>query len=409
MANRLASTKHSGAVLDLILAQPTLIAAVQELEAPVLHALIRHVGLEDCGELVALATREQIAQVFDEDLWKSQAQGEDARFDVKRFALWLDVLVEQGARLAVDKFCELDEDLLTLALSKLIFVIDIDRLAVRMANTVGTDGQAQAEQLEKLLDSTLYHEFERYRVIARDVDAFESILTVMLELDTRDYETLLRLLERCADISNEYIADNGGLINVLSAGQQIEVDVAGDREDRRERAGFVAPSSALAFLRLIKDARLSELVADEKLDPITQAHFRRVETTARPAQPRSQAHARLLKVLQSERVLTPKTRQLPSSAGGTALRRALALLLEHDAVAHGERAHELGYLANVMLAAQNMRPIEAAQRALELCERGAAHLLKQEDCGALAVMLRDTSLIKLFRVGFHLAVKHRHA
>ena len=407
MANRLASTKHSGAVLDLILAQPALVAAVQELEAPALHALIRHVGLEDCGELVALATREQITKVFDDDLWKSRAPGEDARFDVKRFALWLDVLVEQGARLAVEKFCELDEDLLTLALSKLVFVIDIDRLAVRMANTVGPDGQEQAEHLEKLLESTLYHEFERYRVIARDVDAFDSILTVMLELDNLDYETLVRLLERCADISNEYIGDNGGLINVLSAGEVVEEDVAGERDDRRERAGFVSPSSAVAFLRLAKETALSELLGSDQLDPITQAHFRRVETDVRPAQPRSQAHERLLSVLQGGNVLTPKTRQLSRSASGTTLRRALALLREHDAAAHGERAVELAYLANVLLAAQGMRPVEAAERALELCERGAAHVLKQDDPGALAVVLRDTSLIKLFRVGFHLAVQPR--
>jgi hypothetical protein len=405
MTNRLASTRHSGAVLDLILAQPSLVAAVQQLDAATLHALIEHVGLEDCGELVALARREQIAEVFDDDLWTSRAPGEDARFDAKRFALWLDVLVEQGARLAVDKFCELDEDLLTLALSKLVFVIDIDRLAVRMANTVGTDGQAQAEHLEKLLESTLYHELERYRVIARDVDAFDSLLTVLLELDSRDYETLVRLLERCADISNEYIADNGGLIHVLSASELIEEDVAGERDDRRERAGFVAPSAAVAFLALARDASLAELVESDELDPITRSHFRHVETTERPLQPRSRAQQRLLAILRDARVVTPATRRLSRKGSGTTLRRALAILLERHADRHGERVLELAYLGNVMLAAQGMRPVEAAERALELCERGGAYLLERHDVDALAEVLRETSLIKLFRVGFHLTVR----
>jgi hypothetical protein len=133
-------------VLDRIMEQPALVQAVRELEPAVLHALIRHVGLEDCGELIALATREQIEEVFDQELWRNEATG--SRFDPARFALWLEVLVDQGVRLAADKLCELDEDLLTLALSKLIFVIDIDRLALMVSN-----GPA-LEQLEKQLEST---------------------------------------------------------------------------------------------------------------------------------------------------------------------------------------------------------------------------------------------------------------
>jgi Family of unknown function (DUF6178) len=51
-----------------ILEQPELVSAVRELPAPVLSKLIDRIGLEDSGELVALATTEQLERMFD-DTW----------------------------------------------------------------------------------------------------------------------------------------------------------------------------------------------------------------------------------------------------------------------------------------------------------------------------------------------------
>jgi uncharacterized membrane-anchored protein YhcB (DUF1043 family) len=369
---RLAKSRY--AVLDCILEQPALVQAVRELEPEALHALIRHVGLEDCGELVALASREQIEEVFDADLWRDTATG--SRFDPQRFALWLELLVDQGARLAADKISELDEDLLVMALSKLVFVIDIEGLAVRLANR----RDDARDQLEKQLESTLHHELESYRVIARDARAFESVMTVLLELDQRDYETLERLLRRCCAIATDYIEEHGGLTHVLSAEESAEEDAAQVREDRRERAGFVPSSSAIAFLKLARDTPLAQLLVDQEVDPITKAHFRRVETRVRA--PASVDHDRLLRVLREARVVK---RPLPRLGNGSALRRVLA----HDE----QRMVQLAYLANILLSANGLRPVEAAERALAYCERGAEQLDVHTD------------LIKLFRVGFHLGCK----
>jgi len=60
--------------------------------------LIDRVGLEDAGELVALATTEQISHVFDDDLWKNERPGEEERFDTERFKIWLAVMREAGGR-----------------------------------------------------------------------------------------------------------------------------------------------------------------------------------------------------------------------------------------------------------------------------------------------------------------------
>lgn len=398
--SRIASTRHAGAVLERILEQPMLVAAVRELEPAVLHQLIRHLGLEDCGELVALASREQIERVFDEDLWRSEAAGKDARFDPQRFALWLEVLVDQGARIAANKLVELDEDLLAMALSKLIFVIDIESMAVRMANRRADD----VDQLEKMLESTQHHEFDHYRVIARDSRAFETVITVLLELDSLDYETLMRMLERCCVLCDDYIEDNGGLYEVLRAGETAEEDVAGERESRREQAGFVQPSSAVASLQLTKQTPLAELITSEELDPISKAYFRNAQVS--PAAVVSREHDALLDLLRAAKVVQPTMRQLPRHGGGTFLRRALSALVENAPRIHGERMLELAYLANVLLAAQGMRPVEAAERALELCDRGATHVLVgQKHTADWTSALLKTGLIKFFRVGFHLSVR----
>ena len=104
------------ALVARILEEPALVSAVQALPPAALMRLIDHVGLEDAGELVALATVDQLCRVFDEDVWQNARPGEDERFDPQRFTLWLEVMLEVGERFAADKLAELPEDLVELAL-----------------------------------------------------------------------------------------------------------------------------------------------------------------------------------------------------------------------------------------------------------------------------------------------------
>src|SRR4051812_47837647 len=101
-------------LLARILDQPALVSAVQALPPAALLRLIDRVGLEDAGELVALATVDQLRRVFDEDLWRSARPGEDDRFDASRLLLWLEVMLEAGEQFAADKLAELPEDLVAL-------------------------------------------------------------------------------------------------------------------------------------------------------------------------------------------------------------------------------------------------------------------------------------------------------
>src|SRR5262245_60547396 len=162
-------------LLARILDQPDLPAQVQSLPPPVLGKLIEHVGLEDAGEIVALATTEQLAQVFDEDLWKNERPGEEERFDADRFLVWLEVMLEAGASFAARRLTELSEDLVTLALHKQLLVLTLDSLAEEI-DAAGED----ADLLEKALSNCLYEELDNYQIISRHHDGWDSVLTVLL-------------------------------------------------------------------------------------------------------------------------------------------------------------------------------------------------------------------------------------
>ena len=62
-------------LLERILDTPHLAHVVPRLQPEILHKVIETCGLEDCGDLVALATPDQLQRVFDLDLWRSSATG----------------------------------------------------------------------------------------------------------------------------------------------------------------------------------------------------------------------------------------------------------------------------------------------------------------------------------------------
>ncbi|HKX27162.1 MAG TPA: DUF6178 family protein, partial [Blastocatellia bacterium] len=83
-------------LLDRILNTPSLEQVIPRLRPDLLHRVIQTCGLEDCGEIVALATPEQLTRIFDLDLWRAAQAGRDEQFDAHRFGVWLEVLVESG-------------------------------------------------------------------------------------------------------------------------------------------------------------------------------------------------------------------------------------------------------------------------------------------------------------------------
>lgn len=424
-------TPSATRLLQHVLDSPALVAAVRELPPPALAKLIDSIGLESAGELVALATTSQLERVFDEDLWRADAVGDDPHFDPERFATWLEVLLEAGEPAVARRLCELPLDFVVLAVQRSIFVFDKDRLGMQLA-----EDPEELEAIEKALDSHPCEEWEELMLVARDPRTWDTVLAALLSLDRDHHSLLRRILDRCADACAEHIDDNGGLYNVLSSDELLEVDEGRERDERRASEGYVAPSDARSFLAL---ARQAPAETTER-DAVTRAYFRELDRKAseRRKEPPPPATAELLRLLaeasgaaseapgkaaRTKAALPAATRRAkaraepPSSALAAAeptslLARALAELSEADAAIHAERLDELAYLANVLVAGapnqgRQFRPIEALETAASVCDAALQRELSARnvpDAARLAAareLLRARHLDQLFRAEWH--------
>jgi hypothetical protein len=403
-------------LLARVLETPELSAQIQALPPPVLGKLIDHVGLEDAGELVALATTEQLAEIFDEDLWRSARVGEDERFDSERFLLWLEVLLEAGDALVAERLAELPPDLVTLAFHRHLLVLSFDDLHAEL-----TAGDDEAEAAEKAFESCLSEELSDFQLIWRGGDGWDSVLSAILAFDRDHHTACVELLERCAHLSREHIDDEGGLSTVLSAGETLESDLGAERETRRAERGFVAPSTATAFLRTARSQAANQAPFTEH-DPTTRAYFRELARSpvAQPgkALPRPSELGALLRgagvvpealppLLGGQRQGGPRTKAPAEPLVITALRQLATRAPE----LFSERSEELAYLGNVLLSGgspdgRRLRPLEAVEQALSTVSRGlelACAAEKRATSEAAAVLERYPA-DGLFRLALQRAV-----
>ena len=115
--------------LARLLDAPHLARLVPHLAPETLHQLIRHSGLDACGDLVVSATPEQLTSVLDLDLWRYAQPGRDEQFDVDRFGEWLEVLADAGGPVAARIVAALDEHLVIAGLSRYVRVFDPSAIA----------------------------------------------------------------------------------------------------------------------------------------------------------------------------------------------------------------------------------------------------------------------------------------
>jgi hypothetical protein len=404
-----AATPTGARLLSRILDEPELGPIVRSLDAPTLVGLVRHVGLEDAGEIVALATPEQIESMFDEDLWRSSRTGADETFDPLRFALWLEVLLEADPAQAIDKMAKMDEDFLALAIARHVLVLDLDALAHDM-RALDEDEQTQ---LDKALADQPHEELEEFRVVARDARTFEPVAALLLGLDQDHHALLRRLLERVAAATSERIDDEGGLYEVLGSDEMLEDDVAGARENRRERAGFVSPSQAAAFLRLCLVTPLAELRGATERDPVQRAAARAaappgtVDAIRAPLTPRARAFLTRVGGDGTEQDAARTAPRLGTADDHEigATQAGLGALRDRDPTRFSAGLEDLAFLVNVVVAAcggaRFVHPSDATAMALAVCDVGLAELAKHLAVAPEDVLVRR-ELAPAFRIGWHL-------
>ena len=406
-------------LLMRILERPGLVAAVRELPGAVLGKLIDRIGLEDAGELVALASTAQLERIFDDDLWRADRAGGDETFRPERFALWLRVMLEAGDEALVRRLCELPPDLVALGVHRLVLVVDIDVVEEALS-----PGDEEAEALASALENCAFEEWEDLRVIAREPDAWDDVWYALLALDRDHHDRLRAILDQCVELNAEYISGQGGFFQVLTATEMLDSDVAAARDDRRAAEGFVSPADARAFLELARrgggDAR----------DPITRAYFRELAKPAAPAKvadppPKREADGarELVALLRQAEVIAPEVVRaqgalpaMPDAKPEQAhvvvplFEQAMKDLRERDPDVFSARVREVSYLVNVWIAGgahagRRPRPTEAMEVVLKTCEAGLrAHVgtARVNAHQALALLLTTPADV-LFRRGYRSA------
>jgi len=329
---------------------PDLAQTIKSLPVEAFSALVRSIGLEDAGEIVALATTDQLVQAFDEDLFVSEKSGERERFDVKRFALWLEVLLEAGEELTADRISELDESFVAHALSGLILVLEEDALRERLDES----GERQGRLVDKAIENALLEEIDGYLLVAQQQQGWDSVLALVLSLDRNHRPLLVRLLDRLVRIGSHLLDDLDELSTVLSEGESLAEDVEAAREERRSRQGYVEPRAARAFLLL---ARRPMDISDRRgeRDPLTKAYFRELMRFSSPGgSAPTQAASAFLPSVDPPRLAQATDASFVNDASDlTAMGvfvRSLRELNDTQASVFSERMDEFAYLVNVLVA-----------------------------------------------------------
>jgi len=411
-------------LLNRILNTPRLEQVVPRLKPGLLHRVIQTCGLEDCGELVALATPEQLAHIFDLDLWRAARPSLDEQFDADRFGVWIEVLVEAGAAVAAQKLAGMDVGLVVAGIAQHMLVYD--RAAVTPYETL--DG----EQVDMSLavDDGLTSDVGGYMLVARRADSWEAIVEVLMSLDVGHPDYFHQVMGGCRALSNSG-HEIDGLDDLLAESDQVMFDLGVDREGRREKQGYVTPAQARAFLQMSRQLRL-ESDAMPPANPLARAYFRAINesleadvhsesgllaaaTEGPPAsEDTAEAVAAIFDVLLEAGVLAQAPQALLGGSEGHAprlgrIQAQMQFVLDRDQAAYSTRSEELAYLANTLMAGCGIqaRPFtaqEASDAAVAVCNLGLenwpSHWLPANTMALPDSFLVDHDLVSVFQVGW---------
>jgi hypothetical protein len=370
------------ALLNRLLKSADLPKIVPRLQPHVLHRAIQTWGLEDCADVVALATPNQLTHVLDSDIWRVRAHGADEELDPERFGLWISVLMQAGAEVAAEKLIGLDIELVIAGLTDHVRVFE--DAAVSEYTTL--DGLHVPRRQPRGDFAT---EIGGYVIEARRSSAWDSVFELLVFLEEAHEAFFHRLMRGCVRSSNGR-REEDGFYDLPDDDEEQRVQAAHEREARREQLGYLTPAQAQAFLQ---EARALDLAADPPArSNVARAYFRaiggspltegepfdvHVPDASDPASPALRPHepdegAEIVAILQEAGVLASAPRALLGAGDGPSSR--LSLIREHVA-AHPASGGELAFLSNVLLAGCSIQerpftPREASDGAAACCNLG---------------------------------------
>ena len=425
--------------LARLLDTPHLTRVVPHLPPETLHQLIRHYGLESCGEIIGSATPAQLTTLFDLDLWRSARPGREEGFDLERFGEWLELLADEGGTGAARAVAAMDDHLLTAGLSRYIRVFD----PATVAESTSSDGDPI--DIEVTPHEGQEGEVGGYLVRAIRADGWDAIVAVLVALVANAPERFHAVMGQCRRLSNS-TPEIDGLDDLLMEPEQLLHDVAVDREHRRSRKGYITPADARAFL-LMARRRERPAPGEPAVNPIVTAYVRAADdavasgddaaldltrgTLAAPAAGPGVAEAfdALIDVLATAGLVPQRPRALLEGAHPQAerltrirIRALMEYVRDRDDVRYVVRSQELAFLANALMAgcsiqSRSFTPQEASDAAAGVCNLGLEHWTGQWPDGRATpsadvevalpdTFLMDHDLVSVFEVGWAALYEH---
>ena len=348
---------------------PEVVDALPTLPAESFRVLLEAVGIEEGGQLLAMASPAQFEELVDDALWD-----DDGDFDPEGFGLWLELMLEGGEAQCVGRLSALPEETVALGFSAQLFVLDAEVLGLGMAGV----SRHEAELVERALDASLYLELGNYTLVCRRALHWDETIAALLAVDQRDRGLLERILDACVQASTEYLESREGLEglqSVLTAAEAMDEDADDGRARRRAARGYVDAKDARAFVRLA--ARPLDALPER--DAITAAQLRMAEREGgrRPENGTPRALPAELRAFIERHAAGAGVRREGASAFARSLdstdqRVFRAALSRLDVEASTARRWELAYLANALVAAGDFDPSGAAAEVLARCADGFA-------------------------------------
>lgn len=390
---------QSSLSLGRLLTTPHLEQIVPRLQPGILQRVIAHYGLDQCAELVALASPGQIAQLLDADAWRTRADGTRDTFDVDRFGLWIAILMQAGVAVAAEKLAGLDPELVIAGLAGHVRVFD----AAAVSAYVNLEGDYVEGRVSR---ESRTSELGGY-VLDACGDSWEVLLALLVHLEEHRPGLFTRLMRGCVRLSDG-AREADGFHDLLEDGEQHLFDLASGRAGRRETAGYLSAADARAFLQDARRLRLDAVAPPVNI--VAQAYFRTLDRdatteTGEPSVPPSAAGAPavphldeaitgVIELLADAGVLAAEPQRLLGAGAATTPR--LAHLQSHLGEHPGAGA-ELAFLANALLAGAHIQgrpfqPIEASNAAAATCNLGLERWPRHWP---------DRDLVRAFAIGWH--------
>jgi len=398
ITNRDTAPRDGGSVehrLARLMDTPFLARVVPYLPPETLHQLIRHRGLDACGDLITSATPAQLTFLLDIDLWGHARPGRDDLFDVDRFGEWLEVLVEAGHSVAARTVAALDQDLVVAGLSRYVRVLDPgifeptaqsdDEAADRHEAMREGDSMHAGDTEHDSSGDSLEREVGGYLVRARRGDAWDAIVTLLVTLDAEHGNYFHAVMQGCRRSSNSR-PEIDGLDDLLLEPEQRLHDITIERERRRSQQGYATPADARAFLEMARQPARARsgapMMGSITANPIVAAYFRAAEQAPAQAIDVPGSLEAVMELLTEAGMMPERPRTLleaadtdPQAARLTHLRRLMAYVRDTHETTYFTRSRELAFLANTLLAGCSVQsrpftPQEASDAAAGICNLG---------------------------------------